>query len=410
MSLQEVNYLKVQNSYIFLNSPYKKKDSPQRNQDNVIVLDVGRHVFSFVNTCFPEACKVAADDDTYFYRNEYSCNILDNGVPYKVTFVVNQVSNAEYLDLTVEGNTKNGVIHCLEKVHSQLFSTDIETEFIAIITYDAVSEYYCNKILPKLNKLERNLRKLLFSTYIVNYGTEYYRATISDDMQTRIKGRIQAKGNEQKKEIKRLQEFFYSLELADIQKLLFTPQWTDVESRSQQEFLANHSDLSELSNEQLRNAFSQFTPKSDWERFFSEKIPISDIESTIDEIRQYRNKAAHFKFYSKFEYEESKRLINQLNNAVIRAIRITEEKDFAATNLKAMQKALEGLSNTMCEFRERLLKTVSDGFISIIETSVLSISKTMDEMKKTILGGFEPEDLSEFDEDENFEHDENQEQ
>ncbi len=400
--------MKAQNSYIFLNSPYKKKESPHKNQENVIVLDVGHHVMSFVKTCFPDVCKVSADDDTYFYRNEYSCIISDNGVPYEITFVLNQVSNAEYLDLTVKGKTKTGVIHCLENVHSQLFSTDIEKEFIAIITYDAVSEYYCNKILPRLNKLEQNLRKLLFSTYIVNYGTEYYRATISDDMQTRIKGRIQAKGNEQKKEIKRLQEFFYSLELADIQKLLFTPQWTDVESRSQQEFLANHSDLSELSDEQLRNAFNQFTPKSDWERFFSEKIPISDIESTIDEIRQYRNKAAHFKFYSKSEYEESKRLINQLNNAVIRAIRITEEKDFAATNMKAMQKALEGLSKTMREFQERLQKMVSESITSIIETSMLTISKTMDEMKNTILGGFESEDLSEFDDD--YEHTEDQEQ
>lgn len=402
--------MKVQNSYIFLNNPYKKKDNPHRNQDNVIVLDVGHHVFSFVKTCFPEVCKVAADDDTYFYRNEYSCIISDSNVPCKVTFVINQVSNAEYLDLTIEGKTEAGVIRCLENVHNQLFSTDIEKEFIAIVTYDAVSEYYCNKILPKLNKLERNLRKLLFSTYIVNYGTEYYRATISDDMQARIKGRIQAKGNEQKKEIKRLQEFFYSLELVDVQKLLFTPQWTDVESHSQQQFLANHSDLSELSDEQLRKAFNQFTPKSDWDRFFSEKIPISDIESAIEEIRQYRNKAAHFKFYSKSEYEESKSLIKTLNNAVIRAIRITEEEDFATTNTKAMQKALEGLSKTMREFRGSLLKTVSDSFTSIIETSVLSISKTMDEIKKTILSGFESKDLTEFDEDENFEHDENQEQ
>ena len=83
MSLQEVKYLKVQNSYIFLNSPYKKKDNPHRNQDNVIVLDVGRHVFSFIKTCFPKVCKVAADDDTYFYRTEYSCIISDDDVSFK---------------------------------------------------------------------------------------------------------------------------------------------------------------------------------------------------------------------------------------------------------------------------------------------------------------------------------------
>ena len=60
---------------------------------------------------------------------------------------------------------------------------------------------------------------------------------------------------------------------------------------------------------------------------------------------------------------------------------------------------MEGLSKTMRELRESLLKTVSDSITSIIETSMLSISKTMDEMKKTTLSGFVSEDFTEFDED-----------
>ena len=63
----------------------------------------------------------------------------------------------------------------------------------------------------------------------------------------------------------------------------------------------------------------------------------------------------------------------------------------------------------MRELRESLLKTVSDSIASIIETSMLSISKTMDEMKKTTFSGFESEDLTELNEDENFEHNGNRE-
>ena len=36
-----------------------------------------------------------------------------------------------------------------------------------------------------------------------------------------------------------------------------------------EKFLDENKDLSELSDIELRNAFDDFTPKSDWKRFFS---------------------------------------------------------------------------------------------------------------------------------------------
>ena len=48
-------------------------------------------------------------------------------------------------------------------------------------------------------------------------------------LQKKIKGVIQAKGNEEKKQIERLKKFFYSMEFSDIQALLFTKKWTTVE-------------------------------------------------------------------------------------------------------------------------------------------------------------------------------------
>lgn len=54
-----------------------------------------------------------------------------------------------------------------------LLASGVRDEYVDIISYDAISEFYCNKILPKLNTLERNLRKLLFNIYIVNFGKEF---------------------------------------------------------------------------------------------------------------------------------------------------------------------------------------------------------------------------------------------
>lgn len=72
-------------------------------------------------------------------------------------------------------------------------------------------------------------------------------------------------------------------------------------------FLESNKDLSELTDEKLRTAFSDFSAKNDWERFFKDKTNNSfDIESTIDSIRAYRNDVAHCKFVSNEEYNIGK--------------------------------------------------------------------------------------------------------
>lgn len=159
-------------------------------------------------------------------------------------------------------------------------------------------------------------------------GYVYYSATVNLDLQKKIKGVIQAKGSRENKELEILRQFFYSFEFGDIQQLLFSPSWTTVETRKRETFLSENPDLSVFSDQQLREAFSNFTPKSDWERFFSDKIDVSEIEQVIEEIRKYRNSAAHFKSFSKKDYSDCSLLIQKLNRAVLNAIRITEEKDF----------------------------------------------------------------------------------
>ena len=132
------------------------------------------------------------------------------------------------------------MVNALEYIQNKIIGSGIEDNYIMIVSYDSISEYCCNKAYPKLNKLERNLRQLLFSNYTVNFGSDYYQTTISPELQVMIKGVIQAKGNEEKKNIERLKKFFYSMEFSDIQTLLFTKKWTKLEEDSKSEFLSKH--------------------------------------------------------------------------------------------------------------------------------------------------------------------------
>ena len=137
------------------------------------------------------------------------------------------------------GSSKKQIAECMEDIQQKFFSSCVRERYIDIISYDAVSEYYCNKIYPKLNTLERNLRKLLFNIYVVNFGLNYYKATINEGLQNKakqvvnrdsrkkekdhIKEKYTATTRKEVEEIELLQRFFYSLEYGDIQDLLFTP-------------------------------------------------------------------------------------------------------------------------------------------------------------------------------------------
>jgi hypothetical protein len=234
--------------------------------------------------------------------------------------------------------------------------------------------------LPKLNALERNLRKLLFNIYIVNFGKNYYQATINKELQDKIKGVIKAKGNEEKKEIERLQQFFYSFEFNDIQKLLFSPNWTNLDEQEKKDFLDKNEDLSSLSDKELRSAFSKISPKSDWERFFSAKINLSDIEEMIDKIRQHRNNIAHFKFFYKDAYAESNKLINKLNTAIIKATKLTEDKDFVKKNLEHFRKSMsEGFKAF-----EKFKTTIDQSMLSLIQSIKFTVPPVLEQIREIV--------------------------
>ena len=259
----------------------------------------------------------------------------------------------------VVGKTRVQIIEVLEYVHSTLFAAGIEEDYISIVSYDAISEYYCNKLYPKLNRLERNLRKLLFNIYVLNFGKEYFQATTTKEMQDKAKKIIQARGKVEKKETQYVKQYFYSLEYADIQQLLFAPRWTKIDEENKKIFLNTHKDLSTFSDEELRAIINNISPKSDWERFFEEKFQDVDIEGDIEAVRIIRNNVAHCKFLTKEQYISCSKTISILNKALNKAITITEEKDFADKNAEYWKKVMSDISSRIHELVAKFKETVS---------------------------------------------------
>lgn len=362
--------MQLQSSYIFLPNPYKKEDSISVKQDNVIRVKTEESFISCLKAAFPAA--TINVDDSFFFKPVYCFDIDYNGISCGTKFLINSVAQNYYLDVIVSGKSKAQIIRGLEYVQAGIDNSSIPQKYIEIISYDAISEYYCNKIYPKLNKLERNLRKLLFTVYIVNFGLDYYQITVNSELQSKAKGviNIDTKTDKNKiksiynassrevEEIARWQRFFYSFEFSDIQKLLFSKSWTNIDEQAQASFLDKNRDLSQLSDETLRDAFYKYTPKSDWERFFSNKIPELDVEKIIEEIRRSRNNIAHCKFFYKAEYESCNGAISCLNKAVVSAIKIAEEKDFSDKNSEYIANAMAGVIERIGTYAQKISDTI----------------------------------------------------
>lgn len=348
--------LQLQNGYIFIPNPYKKKETPKKKEDGMIYVDVGHDFISYLKSAFPTAVKTPERGD--FFKSEYTYTVEFDENRIEAKFLIHEVVETYYLDVVTTGRSKPKIVKGLEYIQVAIEKSDISKDYIEIISYDAISEYYCNKIYPKLNELERNLRKLLFNIYVVNFGRDYYQTTISGDLQNKIKCVIKAKGNEEKKEIERLQKFFYSMEFADIQQMLFVPHWTEVDEKAKDDFLKSHEDLSKLTDDKLRKAFSEIAPRSDWERFFVDKMDADVIQSLIDEIRRSRNSIAHCKFFYQAEYATCNKAMGKFNKAVKSAIVITEDKDFSEKNSEIIKKALAIATHRFEEFKKSMTEAL----------------------------------------------------
>lgn len=347
--------VKIKSSYIFLKKEDKNNKAAKKKSDKNTD---HKNVYGYISDAFPDIAHVSND----LTKRVCSYSAQIGSQIYHVQFVINTVVNITYLDIIVEGKTIYQAVRCMEKIQKILLSSGVVNEYVDIISYDAISEYYCNKILPKLNAFERNLRKLLFNTYIINFESSYYSKTLSKELQDKVKSRIKADGNREAKEIEQRKMFFYSLDYSDIQKMLFEKSWTQSDEEGKARFLSEHSDLAKLSDEEIRNAFSEFTPKSDWERLFSEKIKDEDIQDKISKLHISRNNVAHFKFFDYESYTETNNIINRLNRAVDNAIKLTEEEDFANKNNKYFGNVL---ANT---------------FLSFIQANNISISELLDSL------------------------------
>lgn len=374
----------LENHYIFIPKKKESKPKPQKNKDGVTDISFPTTIKEYILKTFSSVTEVP---NFNIYKNKYIVQININNNLHAITIKTHSVGKCTYVSVKACEGTEEQAVNCLEEIQSKIYDSDLENDYTILVSYDSVSEHYCNKIFPKLNMLERNLRRLFFNIYTLNFDSEFLK-TFPEEIRNKVYKGIPKKGGVVKTNEERTKLFFYSMTYGDIQRILFDKSWTEFDEKKKLKFLSSNPDLTQLTDEELRNSFNKFTPQSDWDRFFRDKIDDAiNAESLIDSIRGFRNNIAHCKFFNSQEYTECNEKTQELNDAIIKAIKITEEKDFSEKNHKALQdsiirmrEVLMNLSNTIKDIMKmyydnkdeiiRGLKTLGDSMKTLSKYSL----------------------------------------
>lgn len=384
--------VKVNSSYIFLRRQDNNNDKDEKNEEDKRTIKVQLYSINpFLHEAFPNLQSCKKGKKPFETRYELKANDReDNG---KILFVLNRVGEATYLKIQVENRTNKKAIELLGEVQKKLYLTDIRKDYLDIVSFDGISEYYCNKLYPALGKLERLLRSLLLKVYTLNYKQGYYEK-FDAEVKNKAKGNIRVGKNtplskgemrkeyevrgEQLKQFAYAQHFFESLDFNTLELLLFTERTREEDLEKLDAFLKENDDLSEVGDSVLREKYDAMRPQSDWDRLFREKVGINDMKESLDEIREYRNRVAHCRPVCKADYDRAKVLCKTINKALEKAIELTEEKDFVRKNFEELRDASGNISAAMKQLSEHIQGMFGNAMKAMGDISIpSSISKMM---------------------------------
>lgn len=395
--------MKVNSSYIFLPRQGGNNNKDKKDKDDKRAIRIkANNITSFLHKAFPDL--QTTQKENKLFETQYELEINNKGNVGNALFILHRAGEATYLKIQVENRTNKKAIELLEEIQNKLFLTDIRKDYLDIISFDGVSEHYCNKLYSELGKLERLLRSLLLKVYTLNYKQEYYEK-FNTEIINKAKGNIRVGkntplskgemrteyevGGKKLDQLAYAQHFFESLDFNTLETLLFTKRTRDEDLEKLDEFLSNNDDLSEVSDSVLRNKYNAMRPQSDWERLFREKVGIEDMKESLDEIREIRNRVAHCRPVCKADYDRAKALCKTINKALEKAITLTEDEDFRKKNLEELRDVSGNIAAAMTQLSEHIQGMVGNvmkamGDVSISNSVSGIIAKTQESLLNAV--------------------------
>lgn len=171
--------------------------------------------------------------------------------------------------------------------------------------FDGISQYYANKAYPTIYEIENLMRKLITKFMLINVGADWTVEKVPDDVKNSI--------NKDNKD----STYLHNVDFIQLKNFLFSEKYT-VSKENLIDKLKSSKDLSELNLAELK----QMIPISNWDRYFSNEIPISQekLNQQWSELYTLRCNVAHNKTFTKADFEKVTELVDSLKPIIEKAI------------------------------------------------------------------------------------------
>lgn len=287
MPIMNAKYILLEKDIDYTDKFQSHKFEPFKQMLESIYLDVTNNSF-----------QVIVDDKANMI--EYRCAVKENGRICHISF---------WVDGTLA--------HCakvLDVVHSKLLEGHHRRNYNIVTSFDGVSQYYCNKLYPKLSLFERKIREIVYNIMIKSFGASWYNLTLSDSLKDELKRQT---GGMNESEL--IEKALYEMTIYQLEEYLFSP-YSEVDVVSLLDTDLSPASLENKNREEIVELLNKCQPKSLWDRFFEGNIKIKDLRFTLKVVRCYRNRVAHNKYLYSNDYVKCNGILNktilQLNSAI----------------------------------------------------------------------------------------------
>jgi len=221
-------------------------------------------------------------------------------------------------------------------------------QFIINTIWDDVSVYYTNQLYPSMVEVENLLRKVIYRFMIKTAGSAWFENTVPND----VKAAILKAAEKNRMEELPLENQLYLADFIQLGWFFFEKYTTRPLNQNSIQELRRIVDEKETSEEKLKSFLETYEAKSNWERYFAEKIEVDRLNDKWQELYGYRNCVAHAKRMSSKEFEIACLRINEVKTAFEKCLDHIDDVEMTEEEAEAVQEvAKETISRPQKQYR-----------------------------------------------------------
>ena len=207
--------------------------------------------------------------------------------------------------------------------------------------WDDVSIHYTNKLYPVIVETENLLRKLIYRFMIKIAGSTWFLNSVPESVREAIRKKAEKNTTDNLPDVDQLS-------LADFIQLgvfFFEKYTTKPLNQNAIKELRKIVEKKTDTNNNISAFLETYEAKSNWERYFAEKIEVEELYKKWQELYIYRNSVAHTKRMCKGEYEAAESLAKELKSAFEKCIDHIDDVKMTEEEVEAVQEVAKETIN-----------------------------------------------------------------